>query len=65
MSNGPPVFLDTAYIYALVNSRDQWHAKASYWEQQMTRQRRPLVTSEFVLMEIADGLSAIQFAAML
>jgi predicted nucleic acid-binding protein len=23
-----PAFLDTAYIYALVNTRDQWHRQA-------------------------------------
>jgi predicted nucleic acid-binding protein len=55
------VFLDTAYVYALINTRDQWHAKATQWQQTLAQQQRPLVTSQFVLIEIADGLSAIGF----
>lgn len=61
MASRDPVFVDTAYVFALINSRDQWHAKARKWEGILTEQRRPLLTSEFVLLEIADGLSAIRF----
>jgi predicted nucleic acid-binding protein len=56
-----PAYLDTAYIYALLNTRDQWHARAKQWEQLLAKQRRPLLTSEFVLIEIADGLAQLRF----
>jgi predicted nucleic acid-binding protein len=53
--------LDTAYVNARLNTRDQWHAAAVAWERRLARQRRRLVTTEFVLAEIADGLAAIRF----
>ena len=55
------VFLDTAYIFALVNSRDQWHVRAKQWEAAMTAERRRLITTEFILIEIGDGLAAVDF----
>jgi hypothetical protein len=33
------------------------------WEARLAAERRRLVTTEFVLMEIADGLAAIRFRA--
>ena len=61
MADSTPVFLDTAYVFALINTRDQWHARAKTLERDLNAERRQLVTSEFVLTEIADGLSAIRF----
>jgi hypothetical protein len=58
-----PVFLDKAYVNALVNTRDQWHAAAVQWEQKLAADTRRLVTTEFVLVEIADGLAAVRFRA--
>ena len=55
------VFLDTAYIYALFNKRDQWHEQAADWERKLAVKKRPLLTMEFVLIEIADGLAALRF----
>jgi len=49
-----PVFGDTAYFLALVNARDQLHGQA------MTLSRDPpgpMVTTEWILMELGDGLS--------
>ena len=63
MSDLTPVFLDTAYVFALINTRDEWHAKARELGHTLHATSRPLVTSEFVLAEIADGLSAIRFRA--
>jgi predicted nucleic acid-binding protein len=60
-SDRAAVFLDTAYISALVNTRDQWHKTAVQWEEQLSTSRRMLVTSEFVLVEIADALAAVKF----
>jgi len=56
-----PVFLDTAYVNALINTRDQWHEAAVRWERKLATDRRRLITTEFVLVEIADGLAAVRF----
>ena len=58
-----PIFLDTAYVNALMNTRDQWHDVAMQWERQLAVDKRRLVTTEFVLVEIADGLAAVRFRA--
>ena len=55
------LFLDTAYIYGLFNTRDQWHQKAVEWQQKIALENYPLITTEFVLTEIANGLSAVKF----
>lgn len=67
MTNPPgsltPVFLDTAYVYALVNTRDQWHGRAVQWQQKLDDERRAIVTTELILVEIADGLASVRFRA--
>lgn len=55
------VFIDTAYVYALINPHDQWHEKAAQWRLKIKTEERSLMTTEFVLAEIADGLSAVKF----
>lgn len=59
------IFVDTAYVSARVNTRDQWHASAVAWEASLSRTRLPLVTTEFVLIEVADSLAGVRlrFAA--
>ncbi len=59
--NRQAVFLDTAYVNALVNTRDQWHHAAALWERKLASDRRELITTEFIPIEIADGLAAIRF----
>ena len=56
-----PLFLDTAYIYGLFNTCDQWHPKAVEWSQKIALENYPLITTEFVLTELANGLSAVKF----
>jgi uncharacterized protein len=56
-----PLFLDTAYVHGLLNTRDQHHALALEWESRLTRDTRRLVTTEYVLFEIGDALSTIRF----
>ncbi len=49
-------FVDTAAWIAMINARDRLYVRA--W-QEMTRlqqQKVPLVTTEFVLLEVADAL---------
>ncbi len=52
------LFLDTAYVLALFNSRDQWHRKAIEWQIKVASDKNLLITTEFVLTEIGDGLSS-------
>lgn len=56
-----PLFVDTAYIYAAISPNDQWHAKAVDWQTKVVSANLSLITTQFVLAEIADGLSAIRF----
>jgi predicted nucleic acid-binding protein len=56
-----PTFLDTAYVYASVNTRDEWHTEALRWQEKLAQERRKIVTTELVLVEIADGLASIRF----
>ena len=52
------LFLDTAYVLALFNTRDQWHPKAIEWQKKIALDNSYLITTEFVLAEIGDGLSS-------
>lgn len=61
MKHAKFVFLDTAYAYALINTRDQWHERAVVWQERLATERKLLLSTEFVLLEIADGLAAVQF----
>lgn len=55
------IFLDTAYVYALVNTRDEWHKEALSWQEKLEKERRGIITTELILVEIADGLASIRF----
>lgn len=55
------VFVDTSYVYALINPNDQWHNAAVAWQHKLDTKSDRLITSEFVLTEIADGLSSLSF----
>ena len=48
------VFADTVYFLALLNPADQWHPRARALSLQRSGS---LLTSEFVLTEVGDGLS--------
>jgi predicted nucleic acid-binding protein len=48
------VFADTVYFLALLNASDQWHARARAVS---AKPPGPLLTSDFVLMEVGDALS--------
>lgn len=47
-------FLDTSYLLALVSAKDMHHARALVWEDAL---EGTLVTSEYVLLELADALA--------
>ena len=54
------MFVDTAFVFALINQRDDWHDRALHWSRLMERERKPLLTADFILMEIGAGLAAIR-----
>jgi predicted nucleic acid-binding protein len=56
-----PLFVDTAFVYALFNSRDQWHDGAVEWQLKIAAENLPLITTQFVLTEIGNGLSSLKF----
>ena len=49
-----PVFADTAYFIALSSVKDAWHPKATAFSQASDS---PILTTTWVLTELADGLS--------
>ena len=51
------IFVDTAAWIALLNSRDQLHTSAKQVMQNLYQQKATLVTTDFVLLEVADALS--------
>lgn len=53
MSN--KIFIDTLYVIALINQRDDYHNKAV--ELADAYESQPLVTTDAVLMEIGNGLA--------
>lgn len=55
------LFIDTSYVYAIINPNVQWHAKAVEWQTKVVADDNFLVTTQFVLAEIADGLSAVKY----
>lgn len=56
-----PVFADTFYFLALLNERDAAHARAVNISESEVR---PLLTTAWVLTEVADGLSRSAQRAM-
>jgi predicted nucleic acid-binding protein len=52
-----PVFGDSFYYFALANPSDTAHAKAVQYAQSPTC---PKFVTEWVITELADGLSAVQ-----
>ena len=60
-SSRVPVFLDTSYVYALVNRNDDWHRPALAWQEWAVTLDHPMVTTEYILTEIGDGLASIRY----
>lgn len=51
-------FLDTSFLGALFMKNDQWHEAAHAWA---GRAVPPLITTDYVLIELADGLARPQW----
>lgn len=54
------IFLDTSYLGALYIRDDAWHAAAKRWAK---RVRPPLLTTDYVLLEFADGFARADWRA--
>jgi predicted nucleic acid-binding protein len=52
------IFVDTAAWIALLNTSDALHQSAKQVMHQLQQQQAFLVTTDFVLLEVADALSA-------
>ena len=55
------VFVDTSFFIALLNSNDADHARALQVQKRLAETGSQKVTSEYVLMELGDGLSRLRF----
>ncbi len=55
------VFLDTSGLIAVVNTDDQWNSMAELVWADLTASGVSHVTSSLVLIELADGLSRVQY----
>ena len=51
------VFVDTAAWISLIDTDDQSHVEAAQMLEDLVRQNVRFVTTEFVLLEVADGFS--------
>ncbi len=51
------VFVDTAAWIALLNTDDDLHIRVRQVRDRLSQQEITLITTEFVLLEVADGLS--------
>lgn len=47
-----PVFVDSSYFVALMSAKDAWHPAAVQWTGRVTC---PLLTTQFVLLEVANS----------
>lgn len=56
-----PVFLDTGYILAILNTRDKYYELASAMASTISP---PFITTEAVLIEIGNAFSSIQWRAV-
>jgi uncharacterized protein len=54
----PDVFVDTAAWIAILDCDDDLNSAAQKVMQDLERQKAKLITTEFVLLEVADGFAA-------
>lgn len=55
------VFLDTVGLLAVWNTSDQWHRAATSALQTITQAHRPVLTSQFVLLECGNAAARHPF----
>ncbi len=52
-----PVFLDASGLIGVLNTRDQWHARANALWAEFIETATPLVTTTLILIEMADAMA--------
>lgn len=57
------VFVDAAAWIALVNKDDYLHSQSARVREQLWQEKCRLITTDFVLLEVADALSAFRLRA--
>jgi predicted nucleic acid-binding protein len=57
----PPIFIDTGYVLALVNTADEYHQRAVAASQSV---QPPFLMTEAVLTEIGNGLSRVRWRTL-
>ena len=55
------IFLDTSYVLALVNTKDEFHSVAETLSDKITNR---VVTTEAILMEIGNALAKVQWRSL-
>lgn len=55
------IFVDTSFFIALMNNRDAAHPMAIKLQEQMSKQAIQKVTSEYILLELCDGLAKLNY----
>ncbi len=55
------IFVDTSFFIALLNSRDAYHADALSLQEHTTKQQTYKITSEYILLELCDGLAKLSY----
>ena len=50
------IFLDASFFMALVSPRDELYSLANRWQKILRSHPHSFITTEFVLLELADGL---------
>jgi predicted nucleic acid-binding protein len=51
------IFVDTSYLWALLDNRDDLHVRAEAWHLAVSE---PLVVTEYVLWELVNGFSTAE-----
>lgn len=55
------VFLDTAYIIALVNKKDHYHEKARQLAEKLQAAKTRFVTTDAIVLEIGNALAKVNY----
>ena len=48
-------------LFATPALADEWHERAKSWQSFLAPRRQPLITTEYVLVEMGDGLANLRF----
>ena len=61
MKTANRVFLDTAYVIALVNKKDHYHEKARQLAEKLQAAKTRFITTDAILLEIGNALAKVNY----